>query len=137
MSDYPETVREFRAMFTDDTACRACLEPIRWPKGARGPRCPEAKGWPLQSPFYRCANCGYDFTVTVGPLFADPRRPLRLGFEAMGSVVNQKSGARALGGQRIRGVSYLAAGRWLHKLRRAMVRPGRDRWAGTMEVDEV
>ena len=137
MSDYPETVREFRAMFTDDTACRAYLEQVRWPKGACCPRCPEAKVWTLQPPFYRCANCGYDFTVTVGTLFADTRLPLSLWFEAMWYVVNQKNGASALGVQRVLGVSYLTAWRWLHKLRRAMVRPGRDRLAGTMEVDEV
>jgi transposase-like protein len=137
MSDYPETVRQFRAMFTDDTACRAYLEQVRWPKGARCPRCPEAKVWRLQSPFYRCATCGYDFTVTVGTLFADTRLPLSLWFEAMWYVVNQKNGASALGVQRVLGVSYLTAWRWLHKLRRAMVRPGRDRLAGTMEVDEV
>ncbi len=33
--------------------------------------------------------------------------------------------------------SYPTAWRWLHKLRRAMVRPGRDRLPGTVEVDEV
>ncbi len=34
-------------------------------------------------------------------------------------------------------MSYPAAWRWLHKLRRAMVRPGRDRLAGAVEVDDV
>lgn len=33
--------------------------------------------------------------------------------------------------------SYLTAWTWLHKLRRAMVRPGRDRLNGTVEVDEA
>jgi transposase-like protein len=124
-------------MFADDTACRAYLEQIRWPKGVRCPRCPEAKVWTLQAPFYRCARCAYDFTVTVGTLFADTRLPLSLWFEAMWYVVNQKNGASALGVQRVLGVTYLTAWRWLHKLRRARVRPGRDRLAGTMEVDEV
>ena len=32
---------------------------------------------------------------------------------------------------------YEKAWTWLHKLRRAMVRPGRDRLAGTVEVDET
>jgi transposase-like protein len=40
--------------------------------------------------------------------------------------------------QRILGLgSYHTAWHWLHKLRRAMVRPGRDRLAGTVEVDET
>jgi transposase-like protein len=137
MSDYPETVRQFRAMFPDDAACRAYLERVRWPSGPRCPRCPQARVWTLAPPFYRCATCGYDFTVTVGTLFADTRLPVSLWFEAMWYVVNQKNGASALGVQRVLGVSYLTAWRWLHKLRRAMVRPGRDRLAGTVEVDEI
>ena len=53
-------------------------------------------------------------------------------------VAAQKNGASALGLQRILGLkSYRTAWTWLHKLRRAMVRPGRDRLAGTVEVDET
>ena len=137
MAEYPETVREFRAWFPDDAACRAYLERIRWPTGPRCPRCPQAKVWTLKPPFCRCADCGYDFTVTVGTLFTDTHLPLSLWFEAMWYVVNQKNGASALGVGRVLGLSYLTAWRWLHKLRRAMVRPGRDRLAGAVEVDEV
>lgn len=137
MPDYPKTVREFRAAFPDEAACRAYLEQVRWPTGPKCPRCAEAKVWRLPPPSYRCAACGYDFTVTVGTLLADTRLPLSLWFEAMWYVVNQKNGASALGVQRVLGVSYLTAWRWLHKLRRAMVRTGRDRLAGVVEVDEV
>jgi transposase-like protein len=91
----------------------------------------------MKPPFYRCAACRHDFTVTAGTLFADTRLPLSLWFEAMWYVVNQKHGASALGVQRVLGVSYPTAWRWLHKLRRAMVRQGRDRLAGTVEVDEI
>jgi len=53
-------------------------------------------------------------------------------------VAAQKNGASALGLQRVLGLrSYEKAWTWLHKLRRAMVRPGRDRLAGTVEVDET
>lgn len=137
MADYPETVREFRAWFPDEAACRAYLEKVRWPAGPRCPRCPQAEVWKMQPPFYRCALCRHDFTVTAGTLFADTRLPLTLWFEALWHVVHQKHGASALGVQRVLGVSYLTAWRWLHKLRRAMVRPGRDRLAGSVEVDEV
>jgi transposase-like protein len=93
--------------------------------------------WILPPPFYRCADCGYDFTVTVGTIFTDTHLSLSLWFEAMWHVVQQKYGASALGLKRVLGVSYPTAWRWLHKLRRAMVRPGRDRLAGAVEVDEV
>lgn len=50
----------------------------------------------------------------------------------------QKNGASALGLQRVLGLkSYETAWAWLHKLRRAMVRPGRDLLSGRVEVDET
>jgi len=53
-------------------------------------------------------------------------------------VTSQKTGASALGLQQILGLgSYYTAWTWLHKLRRAMVRPGRDCLSGTVEVDET
>jgi len=53
-------------------------------------------------------------------------------------VTSLKTGASALGLQRVLGLgSYKTAWTWLHKLRRAMVRPGRDRLSGRVEVDET
>ena len=138
MVDYPKTVTEFHQRFGAEVACRNYLEQIRWPEGPQCPRCTRAKAWKMKPPFYRCTRCGYDFTVTAGTLFDNTNLPLRLWFEAMWAVVNQKNGMSALGVQRILGLgSYRTAWRWLHKLRRAMVRPGRDRLAGTVEVDET
>jgi len=52
-------------------------------------------------------------------------------------VTTQKNGASALGPQRVLGLkSYETAWTWLHKLRRAMVRPERDLLTGRVEVDE-
>ena len=56
----------------------------------------------------------------------------------MWHITSQKYGANALGLQRELGLgSYHTAWEWLHKLRRAMVRPGRDRLKGLVEVDET
>jgi transposase-like protein len=56
----------------------------------------------------------------------------------MWHVTSQKNGASALGLQRVLGLgSYRTAWTWLQKLRRAMVRPGRDRLSGWVEVDET
>jgi transposase-like protein len=53
-------------------------------------------------------------------------------------VTSQKHGVSALGLQRVLGLrSYQTAWTWLHKLRRAMVRPGRERLSGRVEVDET
>src|SRR5208337_4600991 len=138
MADHPQTVMEFRDRFADEEACRDYLVRLRWPLGVACPDCHSLEIWKMTPPFYRCADCGYDFTVTAGTLFADTHKPLRVWFEAIWYITNQKSGASALGVQRVLGLgSYRTAWTWLHKLRRAMVRPGRDRLAGAVEVDET
>jgi len=68
----------------------------------------------MRAPFYRCQSCGYDFTVTAGTLFADTHKPLRVWFEAVWYITNQKSGVSALGLQRVLGLgSYRTAWTWL------------------------
>jgi len=65
------------------------------------------------------------------------RTPLVSWFAAVWYVVNQKQGVSALGLQRVLGLgSYQTAWAWLHKLRRAMVLPGRELLSGVVEVDE-
>jgi transposase-like protein len=76
--------------------------------------------------------------VTAGTIFQDTRQPLTLWFRAVWWVTSQKNGTSAMGLQRVLGLkSYKTAWTWLHKLRRAMVRPGRDRLSGRIEVDET
>ncbi len=87
---------------------------------------------------FQCAGCDYKASVTAGTLFQGTRKPLTLWFRAMWWVTSQKTGASALGLQQVLGLgSYETAWTWLHKLRRAMVRPGRDRLSGRVEVDET
>ena len=53
-------------------------------------------------------------------------------------IVSEKNGISAKGLQRQLGFSrYETVWTWLHKLRRAMVRPGRDLLSGRVEVDET
>jgi len=76
--------------------------------------------------------------VTAGTIFEGTHLPLQLWFRAAWLLTSQKSGASALGLQRVLGLgSYETAWSWLHKLRRAMVRPGRDRLRDVVEVDET
>src|ERR1700722_9997317 len=86
----------------------------------------------------RCRDCRHQTSVTAGTIFQDTRTSLRLWFQAMWWVVSQKNGVSALGLQRVLGLkSYETAWTWLHKLRRAMGRPGRDLLTGRIEVDET
>jgi transposase-like protein len=85
-----------------------------------------------------CAACAQQVSVTAGTIFHRTRTPLSVWFRVIWWVVTQKNGASALGIQRVFGFkSYKTAWTWLHKLRRAMVRPGRDRLGGRVEVDET
>jgi hypothetical protein len=86
----------------------------------------------------QCRRCDHQTSVTAGIIFQDTRKPLVDWFRAMYCLASQKNGASALGLQAVLGLgSYKTAWTWLHKLRRAMVRPGRDRLNGPMEVDET
>jgi len=77
-------------------------------------------------------------SVVAGTIFQDTHKPLTVWFRAIWWVTGQKNGASALGLKRILGLgNYSTAWTWLHKLRRAMVRPGRDCLSGTVEVDET
>ncbi len=76
--------------------------------------------------------------MLAGTVFQDTHKPLRMWFRAVWHITSQKSGASAVSLQKELGLgSYLTAWTWLHKLRRAMVRPGRDQLQGRVEVDET
>lgn len=85
-----------------------------------------------------CQACRRQVSATAGTIFQDSRLPLRSWFRAIWLVTSQKHGVSALGLQRELGLgSYKTAWTILHKLRGAMVRPGRDRLTGTVEIDEA
>jgi hypothetical protein len=129
---------ELERRFATDQACREYLFALRWPHGFVCPRCGGRQAWPTSRGLWLCGQCRYQASVTAGTIFQDGRLPLTLWFRAMWYVTSQKNGVSALGVQRVLGLgSYQTAWAWLHKLRRAMVRPGRDRLAGTVEVDET
>ena len=128
---------ELESRFSTEEACRGYLARLRWPDGFRCPRCRGGKSWPVRRVLVECADCGCQTSVTAGTILQDTRTPLPIWFRAMWWVTTQKNGASALGLQRVLGLkSYETAWTWLHKLRRAMVRPGRDLLTGRVEVDE-
>ena len=101
-------------------------------------RCQRRKAWETTRGRYACARGGFQTAAVAGTIFQDTKADLRLWFRAMGYVTNQKSGVSALGLQWALGGAPEPPGPgWLHQRRAAMVRPGRDRRAGTVEVDEV
>lgn len=137
--DYPRTYQEFLEWFADETACRRYLARCRWPQDFECAHCGvKAEPWTTGRGYLHCRQCGSEVSVTAGTIFDRTRMPLRTWFAAMWFVTSQKDGASALGLKRVLGLgSYQTAWSLLHKLRRAMVRPGRDRLCGRIEVDET
>jgi transposase-like protein len=138
VEDYPRTILEFEQLFATEEACRGYLFQLRWPEGFCCPRCGHRQAWATKRGLYRCRHCDYQVSVTAGTIFQDTRKPLRLWFRAIWHVTSQKIGVSALGLQRVLGLPrYETTWTWLQKLRVAMVRPGRDRLSGIIEVDET
>ena len=136
--DYPTNLSDFDRFFPDEAACGRFLERLRWPGGFVCPSCSHA-GDPWRTargPL--CPNCRRRASVTSGTIFQGTRKPRKLWFIAAWEIVAHKYGANAVNVKRMLGVnSYETAWSWLHKLRRAMVRPDRDRLLGVVEVDET
>lgn len=136
--DYPRTVDEFDEWFPSEEDCIEYILRVRWAEGFRCPVCDGTIGWRTSRGNLRCSKCQRQTSPTAGTIFEGTRKPLRKWFKAMWYITNQKHGVSALGLQRALGLgSYQTAWSWLHKLRRAMVRPGRDKLTGEVEVDET
>ena len=129
---------EMERRFAGVEACRRYLFHLRWPEGFVCPHCGARQAWPMSRCRWLCAACRYQASVTGGTIFQDSHLPLTIWFRAMWHITSQKTGINALGLQRVLGLgSYRTAWALLHKLRRAMVRPGRDKLRGVVEVDET
>jgi len=132
-------LREFNAWFPDDESCLRYLAELRWQGGFLCAVCGGNRAWRMsKGRNLRCRRCRRDSSVTAGTIFADTRLPLTTWFAAAWYVTGTRHGVSALGLQRLLGLgSYETAWSLVHKLRRAMVRPGRERLSGEVEVDET
>jgi transposase-like protein len=138
--DYPETFQDFEKWFSTESACLEYIVRLRWSAGFICPSCGEKADSPslMGRGLLLCRECKRQTSITAGTLFHGSHKPLRTWFLAMWFVMSQKHGASALGLKRVLGLgSYNTSWTWLHKLRRAMVRPGRDQLTGEVEVDET
>ncbi|MGY8903634.1 MAG: IS1595 family transposase [Burkholderiales bacterium] len=137
--DYPQTWNEFLDWFGTEEACLAYLERLRWSNGFACPRCGcVGEAYRATRTRLMCPSCQHQGSVTAGTIFEKTRTPLRVWLAAAWYLTNQKQGVSALGLQRVLGLgSYQTAWTMLHRLRRAMVRPGREQLKGVVEVDET
>jgi len=135
---YPRSAGQFQSWFATDADCLDYLDWLRWPGGFVCPRCGHAGGWAVADGRYKCAGCGGRTSVTAGTLFDRRRTPLTVWFTACWMFATGKDGMSALGLQRALEIgSYPTAWAMLHRLRSVLVRPGRERLTGMVEVDET
>jgi ISXO2 transposase-like protein/transposase-like zinc ribbon protein len=139
MAELPRSLPEFEARFPDEAACARWLLARRWRDGFRCPACGHNKAWELgrERPTLQCAACERQVSVTAGTVLHGSHLPLRTWFLAAWLMATHANGISARQLWRQLGLgSYKTAWLLTHKLRRAMVDPGREPLAGLVEVDE-
>ena len=137
MDELPRDLPTFIARFGSDEQCRDHLFKARWPEGFRCRACRHDDAYVLaRRNIYECAACGQQHSLLTGTIFEQTKTGLAKWFLAIYLVTSSKGGISAMELQRQMGFgSYQTAWSWLHKIRRAMVAPGRKLLAGRVEAD--
>src|SRR5947209_6615610 len=137
--DLPEDMPSFVARFGSDEQCREYLFEARRPEGFRCAACGHDDAYTLRTKIvYECVACRKQHSLLAGTIFEQTKTGLAKWFLAIYLVTSSKGGIAATELKRQLGLgSYGTAWTWLHKLRKAMVRPDRQPLAGRVEADET
>src|SRR3954467_2929209 len=137
--DLPEDMPSFLAQFGTDEQCREYLFKARWPGGFRCAVCGHGDAYALKTKIvYECVACRKQHSLLAGTIFEQTKTGLAKWFLAIYLVTSSKGGIAATELRRQLGFgSYGTAWTWLHKLRKAMVRPDRQPLAERVEADET
>jgi transposase-like protein len=137
--DLPRDLPSFQARFGTDAQCRDYLFDARWPAGFCCAGCGHGRCHAHKRRLiYECAACGKQHSLLAGTIFEQTKTGLARWFLAIFLVTSSKSGISAMELQRQLGFgSYGTAWSWLHKIRKAMVRSGREPLALRVEADET
>jgi hypothetical protein len=135
---YRVSTGEMMVWFRTDADCLDYLEWLLWPNGFVCPRCSHDGGWGLGDGRFGCGGCGQRTSVTEGTIFDRTRAPLRVWFTACWLFATQRDGISAQSLQRSLEIgSYQTAWAMLARLGSVLVRQGRERLSGIVEVDET
>ena len=136
---FPKSLAEFQQRFSTKEACEAYLRQSRWPDGFVCPRCEGKDAYELPPRgLLQCKACGYQVSLTAGTVMHRTRVALVQWFRAAYLMTTLTPGISAVQLQRQLGLgSYRTAWMMLHKLRKATVRPGREKLHGKVEVDDT
>jgi transposase-like protein len=139
LRDLPGDLPSFLKRFGTDAKCRTYLVRARWPEGFRCGGCGHRKAYSHNKRLIEeCRACGKQHSILAGTMFEQTKTGLSKWFLAIYLVTSSKGGISAMELQRQMGFgSYGTAWTWLHKIRRAMIRPGRESLEQRVEVDET
>ena len=139
LKDLPHDLPTFLRRFGTDARCRAYLVRARWPAGFRCTGCGHDQAWSHKKRLIEeCTACGKQHSILAGTIFEQTKTGLSKWFLAIFLVTSSKGGISAMELQRQMGFgSYQTAWSWLHKIRKAMVRPDRERLSARVEADET
>src|SRR4051794_18393240 len=137
--DLPEDMPSFVARFGSDEQCREYLFKARWPDGFRCTACGHDDAYALRTKIvYECVACRKQHSLLAGTIFEQTKTGLTKWFLAIYLVTSSKGGIAATELRRQLGLgSYQTAWTWLHKIRKAMIRPRRSPLARRVEADET
>jgi len=139
----PKSLPDFQSIFPNEEACCTYLNTMRFPNGFVCPHCnwrDQPYRFQNQPDMQRCRNCKRNTRLTGGTIMQKSKVPLNIWFWGAFLVTSLTPGMSALQFQKMLGIKrYETAFNMLHKLRAAMVRPGRDPIGGEwpVEVDET
>jgi transposase-like protein len=125
---------------TDDEACRAHMERVRWPDGPVCPRCgavDDAVAVSTRPGLYRCRECGKQFTVTLGTALEGSHLPLRVWYLAMYLMLSTAKPIGAMSLSKHLGLQYRTCRHLLHRLRAMLSAGEKLPLAGIIEADET
>jgi transposase-like protein len=142
--DLPTLVEKF----SNEDACHAYLEDLRWPDGVE---CPGRRGPDgvragcggkklarlAERRLFECMACGYQFSTRVGTIFEDSKLPLWKWFLAVFLMAESKKGMSANQIKRMLSVTYKTAWFLCHRIRSAMKDDAGELLSGIVEADET
>ncbi len=139
LKDLPGDLPSFLKRFGTDAKCRAYLVRARWPVGFRCTGCGHDLAYSHKKRLIEeCTACGKQHSILAGTIFEQTKTGLATWFLAIYLVTSSKGGISAMELKRQMGFgSYQTAWSWLHKIRKAMVRPERPPLSQRVEADET
>jgi transposase-like protein len=134
---YPRSYAQLRAWFDQDWKCLDYLDYLRWSDGFVCSGCGSTRDWRLADARWKCGGCDRKVSATAGTIFDKTRTPLSVWFAVAWRLVGDKVGISATQVRREMELgSIQTAWAMLHRYRSVMIRPGRERLSGEVEVDE-